>query len=68
MTIAESCDLSWLAMKILVDHATGADVTAGYAQLSQARVRSAAEVVCRKLMSLCEIIAANEGENVTRVG
>jgi len=68
VTIAESCDLSWLAMKILVDHATGADVTAGYAQLSQARVRSAAEVVCRKLMSLCEIIAANEGENVTRVG
>jgi integrase len=67
VTVAESTDISYLALKALVNHSAGNDVTAGYARLSLERLRGPAQKVGDKIAELCEI-AVPEGENVTRIG
>lgn len=53
LTVAESTDISPLALKALVNHATGNDVTAGYVQLSSERLREAAQKVADRMQELC---------------
>jgi integrase len=57
LTVAESTDISPLALKALVNHATGNDVTAGYVHLSSERLREAAQKVTTKMKDLCGVPA-----------
>lgn len=66
VTIAESADISPMALKALVNHALGNDVTAGYVQMTTERLREPAQRVCDKLMVLCGI-EVPPAENVTRL-
>ena len=50
ITVAESTDMSPLALKALVNHAIGSDVTAGYVQMTTERLRGPAQAVCDKLI------------------
>lgn len=53
VTVAESCDLSTYALKALVNHSFGSDITAQYIGRSDSRVRSAAQRVADRLTALC---------------
>lgn len=55
ITVAESADISPLALKALVNHALGGDVTSGYVQMTVERLRGPAQRVCDELMKLCGI-------------
>jgi integrase len=55
VTIAESCDISPLALKALINHAVGGDVTAGYVQMSIEHLREPAQKVADRMKSLCSI-------------
>jgi integrase len=61
---AEACDISPLALKALVNHATG-DVTAGYVMIDPKRLAEAAQKVGDRLCELCGITAP---EGVARLG
>ena len=61
ITIAESADISPLALKALVNHALGSDVTSGYVQMTTERLREPAQKVADKLKELCGGIAPPEG-------
>lgn len=54
ITIAESCDISYAALKQLVNHSMRSDVTAGYIQLTIERLRVPAQLVCDKLVRLSQ--------------
>ncbi len=54
-TIAESCDISPIALKCLINHSVGGGVTEGYVQMSTERLREAAQKVCDKIKSLCGV-------------
>jgi integrase len=66
ISVAESCDISPIALKALVNHAVGNDVTAGYVILSTERLREAAQKVCDRMKMLCGI-AEPAGKNVARL-
>ena len=66
VTIADSMDISPMAIKALVNHAVGSDVTSGYAIMSIERLREAAQRVCDKMKELCGITAP-AGENVAKL-
>jgi integrase len=55
ITAAESTDVSVMAIKMLVDHSLGRDVTGGYTVMTTARLHDAAERVCDKLKEWCGI-------------
>jgi integrase len=55
ITIAESADISPLALKALVNHALGSDVTSGYVQMTTERLREPAQKVTDKMKELCGI-------------
>jgi len=55
LTIAESCDLSPMVLKGLVNHSLGQDVTSGYIGMSVERMREAAEKVCQRMKELCMV-------------
>jgi integrase len=57
ITVAESSDISPLALKALVNHALGGDVTSGYVQMTAERLRLPAQRVCDRLIELCGIAA-----------
>jgi integrase len=61
ITVAEGCDISPLALKTLVNHAVGNDVTSGYVQMTIERLRVPAQRVCDRLVELCGIEAPAEG-------
>ncbi len=61
ITVAESSDISPLALKCLVNHSLGGDVTSGYVQMTVERLREPAQRVCDKLMELCGIAAPATG-------
>jgi integrase len=65
VTVAESADISPLALKALVNHALGKDVTSGYVQMTTDRLREPAQRVCDRMMQLCGITAP---EGIARVG
>jgi integrase len=66
ITVAESTDISPLALKALVNHAVGSDVTSGYVVMTVERLRAPAQKVCDRLKELCQI-AGPRGQNVTRM-
>jgi integrase len=53
-SVAESLDISWLAMKTLLNHAIG-DVTEGYPQISTEQLRERVERIAVKLLALCDV-------------
>jgi integrase len=56
LTVAESCDISPLALKCLVNHSVGGDITAGYVQMNVERLRQPAQAVANKMKALCGIV------------
>ena len=52
ISIAESCDISPIALKMLVNHSTGNDVTSGYVIMSTERLREAAQRIADKMKVL----------------
>jgi integrase len=66
VTVAESCDISPLALKALVNHAVSKDVTAGYVQMTTERLREPAQKVADRLKELCGI-AEPAGKTVARL-
>jgi integrase len=68
VSVAESCDISPIALKALVNHAVGGDrdVTAGYVIPSTERLREAAQRVADRLKTLCGI-AEPAGKTVARL-
>lgn len=52
--VAESTEMSVYALKALVNHASGSDVTAGYLGLTTERLRGPAQRVADRLQELCE--------------
>jgi integrase len=66
ITVAEATDISPLALKALVSHSIGSDVTSGYVQLTVERLREPAQLVCDRLKKLCGIVVPG-GDNVERV-
>lgn len=65
ISVATNCEISAVALKRLVAHTTGDDVTDGYVVLSDADLRRAAQKVCDRLISLCGIQAP---VGVTKLG
>jgi integrase len=55
ITVAESCDISPLALRALVNHSLGGGVTEGYIQMNAERLREPAARVAERLEKLCEI-------------
>jgi integrase len=58
ITIAEATDISPLALKALVNHSLGNDVTEGYVRMTVERLRGPAQKVADKLKELCGITPA----------
>lgn len=67
LTHAEQADVSWLALKALVNHSIGGDVTENYTRITTERLRDPAQRVCDRLMALCEI-EVPDGHNVAALG
>ena len=67
ITVAESCDISPIALKALVNHSTGSDVTAGYVQISTERLREAAQKVADRMKQLCGVVTP-VGDNIAKLG
>jgi hypothetical protein len=55
ITAAESADISPLALKALVNHSWGSDVTDGYVIMPMERMKEAAQKVCDKIKSWCGV-------------
>jgi integrase len=56
VTAAYRCNISPLALKCLVNHAVGDDVTSGYIQISTEDLREPAQKVADRLKALCGIV------------
>ena len=67
ITIAEATDISPLALKALVNHSLGKDVTSGYIQMTAERLREPAQRVADRLKTLCDIERPREDESVSRL-
>jgi integrase len=65
VTVAEGTDISPLALKALVNHSLGNDVTSGYVIATVDRLREPAQRVADRLKALCGIAPA---EGVARLG
>jgi integrase len=66
ITVAESADISPLALKALVNHSLGNDVTSGYVQMTVERLRQPTQRVADKMKELCGIEPVSGG-NVARL-
>ena len=62
-TVAESSDISPLALKALVNHSLDDDVTSGYVIMAVEQLREPAQRVANKLKDLCGIGPAPPGAN-----
>lgn len=67
ITIAESCDISPVALKALSNHSLGADVTSGYIQITVERLREPAQRVADRIAQLCGIEIPTKSDNVTNL-
>jgi integrase len=61
ITAAESADISPLALKALINHSLGRDVTSGYIVMTAERLREPAQRVCDRLKILCGIHPEGSG-------
>jgi len=68
ITVAESSDISPLALKALVNHAIGGDVTEGYVQMTVERLREPAQKVCNRMIELCGIEMPQEAARMGERG
>jgi integrase len=66
LSIADSLDISHVALKARVNHALGGDVTSGYVVLSPERLREAAQRIADRLKLVCGI-EEPRGRNVERL-
>jgi integrase len=66
LTVAESADISVMALKALVNHTLGGDVTSGYVVMTTERLRAPCQQICDRLKELCQVEAV-EGQNVARM-
>ncbi len=66
VTVAEGTDISPLALKALLNHSLGSDVTSGYVIVTAERLREPAQRVCDRLKKLCNVAPA-EAENVEKL-
>jgi integrase len=64
VTVAESADISPTALRALVNHSLGRDVTSGYVQMTAERLRQPAQGVAAKMTELCGI---RQPEGVVRL-
>ncbi|WP_164761680.1 MULTISPECIES: integrase family protein [unclassified Mesorhizobium] len=67
ITVAEETEISPMALKALVNHSLGNDVTEGYVQMRVERLRSPAQKVADRLKTLCGIVPI-EDANVVAIG
>ena len=67
ITVAESADISPLALKALVNHSLGGGITERYVQIKTERLREPVQKVCDKLKALCGIVPP-VGANVEKLG
>jgi integrase len=66
ITVAESSDISPMALKALVNHQLPeSDVTAGYVRMTVERLREPAQRVCDRLLALCQIEQRDDVERIT---
>jgi integrase len=65
-TVAETCEVGPLMQKKLLNHATGADVTMGYIQLSVEHLRAPAQKICDRIKTLCQFEPIT-GDNVRKI-
>lgn len=59
---SDTPEVSWIALKIMLNHTTKGDVTMGYVQISTEQLRAAVQRVADKLSALCNVqpvVAAN---------
>ena len=63
-SIAATCSIPGVALKMLIAHSVGSDVTSGYTILSTEQLRESAQVVADKFKVLCRI-EAPVGANIT---
>jgi integrase len=66
-SIAATCTIPPVALKMLISHSTGSDVTSGYIILTVEQLREAAQVVADRIKELCRIEMPT-GENVRQFG
>jgi integrase len=66
ITIAESTDISVMALKGLVNHTLGSDVTEGYVQMRIERLREPVQRVADRFKQLCGITPI-AGDNVKKL-
>ncbi len=57
--VAEGVEMSIFALKALINHSVGNDVTAGYTGLGVTQLRGPAQRVCDRLKELCGISSAH---------
>jgi integrase len=62
VTVAESADISPLALSALVNHSLGRDVTSGYVVMTAERLREPAQRVADRLKRLCKLPVVLVGE------
>ena len=67
ITVAESCDIPVYALKGLVNHSMGTDVTAGYVVAGPDRLREPMQKVTDKFKELIGLVEPG-GDNVVRLG
>lgn len=63
-TVAESTDIPWLALKALLNHSAGSNITASYVALTPERLRAPAQKVCDRMKALCNVQPASTDANV----
>ncbi len=62
VTIAESLDISYAALKRLLNHSDGNDVTGGYLQITTDRLRDPMERISTRIMELMGIPVTTESQ------
>jgi integrase len=63
ITVAESLEISYAALKKLLNHSDGNDVTGGYLQITTDRLRDPMERISNKLMELTGIPLPTQEQN-----
>jgi integrase len=66
-SIAAHCPIPPIALKMLISHSTGSDVTSDYIILTMKQLREAAQIVADRIKELCGI-EMPAGDNVRQLG
>ena len=65
-TVAESCDIPFLALKALLNHSVGSGITERYVAMTPERLREPAQKVADRIRSLIGITAPSGNVAVLR--